>query len=78
MAFSPDQVKARISKILGDIMPNCDVSVQVGPVPYGYWVWDEKDRHHAHLPPGFANWCLGERINLPQENLSWGQILKED
>jgi hypothetical protein len=74
-AFSPERVKARIAEILSARAPGEDVHVRLDNVPYGLWIWDEREGKHDHFSPAWMSRSLGvRRVTLPEVVLAWSDV----
>jgi hypothetical protein len=65
--MTPDQIRARIAADLSVSHPGEDVRVDIGPVPYGNFVWNEKGG--IHTPMATAE--LAKVLGAPEDVRSW-------
>lgn len=47
--MTPEETRRKLSEYLFTNHPGDDVRVEIGPVPWGNWIWDEENRKHVQI-----------------------------
>jgi len=75
-----DWIKPAIQSLLKETYQGHDVQVNVENVPYGMWIWDDRDLEHVHVTSRELKATLGSgglekfRRNLVWKSLTWDQL----
>lgn len=79
LAQPSDWIKPAISLALNQ-RTGQDLSVSVGNVPYGAWLWDELTKTHVHASREYLKQTIGYRDvaniyrNLTPVSLTWDDV----